>query len=199
MRRPDGEARAVERVHEFGLGFGLAPEADRRAARLEIGAVRAGADLAVGALTRHPDLEVVRLGRVEADVAAAQRDDPVGQPEFGEQVPQHRASVVRVRRTSARARSARRVRLCRTDAGGSGRACPCPPRPLPCESTACRRCSAAASAAPSRISSLCSAVSGTSAVGIMNRSGVRIAEHRVGEFGELSRRPHRLAIDQHRR
>src|SRR5262245_6285234 len=46
----DGKPAAVERVHEARLGLGLGPVADARAARLEVGAVGAGRDLAIGVL-----------------------------------------------------------------------------------------------------------------------------------------------------
>jgi hypothetical protein len=73
-----GHARAVERVHEFGLALGVA-KPRLHAPGLEGLAVAAGADLAVGALPRQPDLEVIGLGGAEAHVAGAQRHHAVGQ------------------------------------------------------------------------------------------------------------------------
>ncbi len=78
-------------MHEARLGPRLGAVADLRAARLEVAAVRAARDLAVGVLTGQPHLEVVRLLRAEADVARAQRDDAVVQLEPLE----HRRGVAR--------------------------------------------------------------------------------------------------------
>src|SRR5689334_14370212 len=63
----DGKARSVQRVHELGLLAFAAAEADRSAARLEVAVVRARGDLLVRVLARQPDLEVVGLGRREAE------------------------------------------------------------------------------------------------------------------------------------
>src|SRR5947208_9153933 len=71
----DGEAGAVQGVAEVRLATALRLEADVDAATAEVGVVRAGRDLAVLALSRQPDLEVVALGGAEADVARAALDD----------------------------------------------------------------------------------------------------------------------------
>ncbi len=80
-RAADGESRAVQRVHELRLTrFGIAP-ARLHAPRLKRFAVAARRDLAVLALPRQPDLEVVGLRGAEAHVAAAQRHDAIREPE----------------------------------------------------------------------------------------------------------------------
>ena len=61
------------------LPFG--PIADTGAAGLEVEEVGAGGDLAVGVLPRQPDLDIVGLGRREAEIATAEVDDPVRQLE----------------------------------------------------------------------------------------------------------------------
>ena len=67
-------------MDKLGLSLVGAP-AGLHAPRLERLAVAARGNLAVLALTRQPHLEVVRLRRAEADVAAAQRHDAIGEPE----------------------------------------------------------------------------------------------------------------------
>ena len=52
QRAADGEARAVQRVHELGLARAVGPELDVRAARLERLGVAARRDLAVRLLAR---------------------------------------------------------------------------------------------------------------------------------------------------
>src|SRR6185369_11976043 len=86
----DGEARAVERVHEarspLSTIWALAgPEARVHAARLVVAAVGAARDLAIAALARQPDLDVVGLARGRAHVATAQHDGAKGNL----QAPQH--------------------------------------------------------------------------------------------------------------
>ena len=88
QRAPDGETRAVQRVHELRLALRVA-EARLHPPRLERLAVRARRDLAVGVLRGQPHFEVVGLGGGEADVAGAQRDDAVRQLE----APQDRFGV----------------------------------------------------------------------------------------------------------
>ena len=84
-RAADGDARAIQRVDVArALLPGLAA-AGVHAPRLEVAAVRAGRDLAIRALPRQPDLDVVGLARGEAHVARAEQHDPVGQA----QAPQH--------------------------------------------------------------------------------------------------------------
>src|SRR5579883_576454 len=77
---PDRQAVAVERVRESGLALGVA-HFDVGAAGLEILAVAARGDLAIGLLRGQPDLEVVGLGGAEAEVGGAKGDDAIGQLE----------------------------------------------------------------------------------------------------------------------
>src|ERR1700693_4296477 len=81
-RAADGSAGTVERVHDLGLALRVAPEANLRAARLKVGAVRARTDFPVAVLSGQPDLDVIALGCVEADVAGTKRDHAVRQTEF---------------------------------------------------------------------------------------------------------------------
>jgi hypothetical protein len=60
------------------------PVARVHAPGLEVAAVGARGDLAVAALPRQPDLEVVGLARAEAGVAGAERQDAVGQAQATE-------------------------------------------------------------------------------------------------------------------
>lgn len=76
----DGEAGSVEGVYEFG--FFVALESDVCAASLEVEAVGAGADFAVGVLPGEPHFEVVCFGGVEAGVAGAERHYAIGEFEF---------------------------------------------------------------------------------------------------------------------
>ena len=64
-------------MHELRLGLDVTAKADLGPARLELLAVRAGRDLAVCALTREPDLEIVGLGRGEPEVSRRKRDDAI--------------------------------------------------------------------------------------------------------------------------
>src|SRR5579885_664179 len=81
QRAPDREPGAVERVHEpRPLPF-RGPEPRLHAARLEVAAVGAAGDLAIGALTGQPNLDVIGLTRGEAHVARAQQHHAVGEPE----------------------------------------------------------------------------------------------------------------------
>ena len=68
-------------MHGLGLAGLRVPPARLHAPRLEALAIAAGGDLAVLALARQPDLQVVGLGAAEADIARAQRHDAVRQPE----------------------------------------------------------------------------------------------------------------------
>src|SRR5208283_1494762 len=81
----DGQPAAIQSMHKLGLfGFALRagrPEADVRAAGLEALEVGARADLAVEALPRQPDFQVVGPGRGEAHVAGAEQYAAIGQAE----------------------------------------------------------------------------------------------------------------------
>src|SRR5262245_35395521 len=77
QRATHGEPRAVERVAEAGPSTARRLIADLRASRLEGAAVRAGGDLAVPALPRQPDLDIVALRRLEAHVAGAVEHDAI--------------------------------------------------------------------------------------------------------------------------
>src|SRR6266542_6993118 len=72
-RAADGEARAVQRMHELGLALCISV-ARLHPPRLKRLAVAARADLAVRVLRRQPHLEIVRLRAGEAYVGRAQRD-----------------------------------------------------------------------------------------------------------------------------
>ena len=76
---PYGESRAVQGVDEFGLFLWAAAEFDVRPPRLIVKAVGAGRDLPIAALRRHPNLDVVGLGRGEAHVPRAERHDSIGE------------------------------------------------------------------------------------------------------------------------
>src|SRR5690348_11854264 len=78
---PDREARAVQRVNEARALLARLAPARLHAPRLELAAVRAARDLAIGILARQPDLDVVGLLRREAHVAGAERDHAVWQAE----------------------------------------------------------------------------------------------------------------------
>src|SRR6185503_2279797 len=67
-----GQAGAVERVYELDLAL-LVAEARLHAPRLESLEVAARGDLAIRALPRQPDLDIVGLGRGESHVSGAQR------------------------------------------------------------------------------------------------------------------------------
>src|SRR5262245_45789501 len=75
----DREAGTVQRVHEPGLALALGAIAGAHPARLEVAAVRAAGDLAIAPLARQPDLNVVRLARGKARIAAAQQHHAVRQ------------------------------------------------------------------------------------------------------------------------
>src|SRR6185295_15941215 len=83
-RPADGEARAVERVEEARLAAVRGAVAEVGAPGLEVGAVRAGGDLAVGVLAGEPDFEIVGLGCGEAHVAGREADAAVGEVELFE-------------------------------------------------------------------------------------------------------------------
>src|SRR5262245_18614705 len=78
---PDREARAVQGVHEARALLARLAAARLNAPRLELAAIRATGDLAIGVLARQPDLDVVGLLRREAHVAGAQRDHAIRQAE----------------------------------------------------------------------------------------------------------------------
>src|SRR5579883_1079432 len=81
QRAPDSEPRSVERVHEARPLPVLRPEARLHAPRLEVAAIGAARDLAVGSLARQPDLDVVGLARGEPHIAGAEQHHPVGKAE----------------------------------------------------------------------------------------------------------------------
>src|SRR5690606_29110625 len=79
QRTTDRQPRTVEGVHELRLaGFRVAI-ASLHAPRLEVAAVGAGRNLAVLVLARHPDFQVVGLGRAKAHVTGAQRQHAIRQ------------------------------------------------------------------------------------------------------------------------
>src|SRR6267143_1344453 len=80
-RASDREPAAVQRVREARLVLRPRPEPDLRPPGLVVRERRAGADLAVGLLPGQPYLDVVRLLRGEAEVAGAQRDHAVVEPQ----------------------------------------------------------------------------------------------------------------------
>ena len=66
-------------MNQLGLaGLGIAPPR-LHAACLEIVVVAARGDFAITALPRQPDLDVVSLGRPEADITRTQDDDAIRQ------------------------------------------------------------------------------------------------------------------------
>src|SRR5205807_2961789 len=77
----DGEARAVQGVHEARSFTFLGPIARAHAAGLVVAAVRAARDLAIGVLSRQPDFYVESLARGRTNVAAAQHDGAEWQAE----------------------------------------------------------------------------------------------------------------------
>ena len=74
-------ARAVQRVDELRACRSVAVEADVGPAGLEVLEVAAGGDLQPSSLPGRPQLDVVALGRGEADVPRAELQHAVGQPE----------------------------------------------------------------------------------------------------------------------
>src|SRR5688572_2729582 len=81
QRAPDRKAGAIERVDEARTLLARLAAARLHAPRLELAAVGAARDLAIGVLAGQPDLDVKSLLRREAHVAGAQRDDAVRQAE----------------------------------------------------------------------------------------------------------------------
>ena len=77
QRAADGEAGAVEGVHEAVFAV-FVFETRLHAAGLEVFAVGAAGNFAVGVLRGHPHFEVVGFRRAEAHVAGAEGDDAVG-------------------------------------------------------------------------------------------------------------------------
>src|SRR6185312_21974 len=82
QRAADREARAVQRVHEARAPLPtiralLGPVTRIHAPQLVVAAVGAARDLAIAALARQPDLDVIGLARGRAHVAAAQDDGAV--------------------------------------------------------------------------------------------------------------------------
>src|SRR6267378_6877810 len=78
---PDGKARTVQRMYQLGLPL-LVSEARLHTPRLECFKVAARRDLTVSILPGEPDLDIVGLGRGEAGVTGAKRDDAVRQLEL---------------------------------------------------------------------------------------------------------------------
>ena len=72
-------------MNEFRLAAALWTEADVGAAGLEINAVGAGGNLAVGILSGKPDFHIIGLGGPEAHVTGAERDGAVGKFELLQQ------------------------------------------------------------------------------------------------------------------
>src|SRR3546814_18458616 len=72
-RAADREARAVERVDEFGAFCAFAAEAGVHAPRLAIAAVGTARNLALAALAAQPHLQVIGLARREANAAPAEK------------------------------------------------------------------------------------------------------------------------------
>src|SRR5882762_7120382 len=84
-QRRDGawqrDTRRIECVHQLRLRAGGGAVADVGTPRLEIGEAARARDLEPLADTRRPDLEVVRLGAGEAQVAGREQHDAVGELE----------------------------------------------------------------------------------------------------------------------
>src|SRR6185437_70302 len=78
---PDSQAGAIERVDEARPLPFRRTETRLHAPRLELAAIGAARDLAIGPLAGQPDLDVVGLARGEAHVAGAQQHDPIGEAE----------------------------------------------------------------------------------------------------------------------
>src|SRR5215467_237929 len=81
QRAADGDAGAVERVHEARLAVVLAAEARVHAPGLELAAQRARGNLPVHVLPGQPDLDIVGLLRGKAHVAGAEGDHAIMQVE----------------------------------------------------------------------------------------------------------------------
>src|SRR5690349_12467741 len=79
QRATDRDAGAVERMHERAALLAGAAEARVHAPGLEIAAIGAARNLAIGVLTRQPDLDVIGLARGKAHVARAEKHDAVRQ------------------------------------------------------------------------------------------------------------------------
>src|SRR3546814_6212019 len=95
-RAADREARAVERVDEFGAFCAFAAEAGVHAPRLEIAAVGTARNLAIGALAGPPHLQVIGLARREAHVARAEQHPAIGQAERSEEHTYELQSIMRI-------------------------------------------------------------------------------------------------------
>src|SRR5260221_11861763 len=81
QRAPDRQSGAVERMNEAGALLSLRPDTRLHAARLDVAAIGAARDLAIGLLSQQPNLDVVGLARGEAHVAGAEQHDAVGKTE----------------------------------------------------------------------------------------------------------------------
>src|SRR5215469_7111106 len=73
----DGDARAVERMDEARPLPLLRAKAPIHAPRLEVAAIGAARDLAIGLLSRQPYLDVVGLARGETHIAGAEQHDAI--------------------------------------------------------------------------------------------------------------------------
>src|SRR5829696_554478 len=83
-QRARGDRGAVERVDV--LEAALAPDADPEPARLVVGRIRRGRDLAVAPLPGEPGLDVVLLRSRGAEVSGRDVDDAVGDLELGDEL-----------------------------------------------------------------------------------------------------------------
>src|SRR5215472_3175604 len=80
-RATDREAGAVEGVHEAGPLPFFGTESRLHAPRLELAAVGAARNLAIGILAGQPDLDVIGLARGKTHVAGAEQHHPIGETE----------------------------------------------------------------------------------------------------------------------
>src|SRR6185437_12140808 len=81
----DRETRAVQRMDEFGRTLAATRTGARlHPAGLEIAAVGAARNLAIGLLPRQPDLDVIGLARTETHIAGAQHHGAERQVEPGQ-------------------------------------------------------------------------------------------------------------------
>ena len=200
-RAREREAGAVERVHEARLLALRGPVADVGAPRLEVGEGAARADTSSHAPT--PGAHASR------SYVFALREAGVARREQLARDRECRAAAASPRRVRAAARaravgllrrgSSAPARPCRTGACAACRACPCPPIPPRGGSTACTRRTPSGSSAPSRISSRYRFVTGTSAVGMRNRSSPAIAVRVVLELRQLAGAGHARAVHEHGR
>src|SRR3546814_11472685 len=79
QRAADREAGAIQGVDEARPLLARLAEAPLHPPRLELAAIGAARNLAIGALSRQPDLDVQALLRAEAHIDGQQRDTARGQ------------------------------------------------------------------------------------------------------------------------